>query len=158
MNQQNQSLFIGYETLEEWLKSADKTRPVFANLIIDPGKSKDTGIRTDRYVIIVNQPEEGGGLVHYCRLLVEKIRYVADQPFDQDRDLRVARARNAWSIVEDWLIENGFTVSHGIFATPKDFLLLDGWAGFLEFDQERQQYLRKKEKRHKTRIPKKPMI
>lgn len=155
MNQQNQPLFIGYETLEEWLKSADKTRPVFANLIIDPGKPKDTGIRTDRYVIIVNQPEEGGGLVHYCRLQVEKVRYIGDQPFDNDRDLRVARARDAWRIVEDWLIENGFTISHGIVAAPKDLLFLDGWANFLVFDQELQQYIRK-EKKRKKRLPGNP--
>ena len=97
-------------------------------------------------------------MVHYCRLQVEKVRYIGDQPFDEDQDLRVARARGAWRIVEDWLVENGLTVSHGIIATPKDLLFLDGWAGFLEFDQERQQYIRKKEKKHKTRIPKKPVI
>lgn len=149
MNHQYQSLFVGYKTLEEWLLSVDKARPVFSSLVTDVGRQKQSGMRTDQIAIVVSQAEEG--LVHYCRLPVARLRYMNGQPFDSDHERRIELARAALKIVEDWLSESGLQVAHAVIATPKDMLFLDGWAGFLEFDQTKQEYIRTDDKKQKPR-------
>ncbi|RJX17520.1 MAG: hypothetical protein C4575_12820 [Desulforudis sp.] len=136
-----QALFVGYGTLEEWLVSANKRKPVFAILITEPGKTTQMGVRTDQLIAMVAQPEDD--LVHYCRLAVQELTYISGDPFNPDHQQRQAQAEQAWGIIEDWLVEKGFKVRHGVIAAPLNTRWMDGWAHFLSFDKEKQEYVRK---------------
>lgn len=134
-------LFIGYHTLEEWLRSVGKNRPVFASLITEPGKVERYGTRMDKLVVLAAQPGDDD-LVHYCRLMVGQLQYVAGQPFGADHAQRIERAQQALGIVRGWLAEHGLTIRNGVAAMPENLRLLDGWADFLVFDQKTQEYKR----------------
>jgi hypothetical protein len=75
-------LFVGYLTLEEWLRSVDKQRPVYALLFTEVGETS-FDLRTDSIVIEVAQPEDGQALVHYARLYAGSLRYQGGEPFDR---------------------------------------------------------------------------
>lgn len=136
MKGQVQSLFVGYQSLEEWRTAVDVVLPVFGALTQEVGKVDRFGMHTNRLVIMVAQPEED--LVHYCRLVVGVVQYMTGQPFYADHQKRLALAEQAWKIVEDWLIEQGLTVRNGVIAVPQNLALMDGDAHFLVFDNERQ--------------------
>jgi hypothetical protein len=133
-------LFIGYATLEEFVAVVDPTHPIFANLITEPGRPGQHDSRTDQLVILAAQPG-GDDLVHYCRVVVEQLRYVAGQPFDADTELRRERAAQAWGIVREWLNARGLAVQPGVIAVPMDLRLMSGWAGCLEFDRQEQRFV-----------------
>ena len=86
-------LFVGFYTLEEWLTSIDRTRPVFTNLVTELGKTGNNDTRTDRMVIIVSQPI--ADLVYYCRLPVSELQYLGGKPFNSDHDQRLKQAQQA---------------------------------------------------------------
>lgn len=133
-------LFIGFDTLEEWLTSIDHTRPVFANLVIEYGKIGLYDIRTDQKVIIVAQPITD--LVYYCRLPISELQYMGSKPFNPDHDQRMKQAQQAWEIVETWLLEQGLTFHKAVIAVPQYLKLLEGKANFLIFDNDTQNYQR----------------
>ena len=58
-------LFVGYLTLDEWLRVVDRQRPVYALLFTEVGETS-YDLRTDSMVIEVAQPEDGQALVHYA--------------------------------------------------------------------------------------------
>lgn len=120
--------FIGYEYLECWLTVVDRARPVYANLMIEPGET-DQALRTDTMVILVAQPEHD--LVHYCRLPVATLNYLDGQTYDPDHETRVQAAKNTWELVNHWLDGHDLTVRNGIVAAPAGLRLQDGWANFL---------------------------
>jgi hypothetical protein len=76
-------VYVGYLTLEEWLRVVDRKRAVFANLVIEPGAVTQYGMRSDHMIIRAAQAE--GALVHYCRITVGTLRYHGDSAFDADR-------------------------------------------------------------------------
>jgi hypothetical protein len=131
--------FIGYGTLEEWLRSVDPKRPVFAALITEPGKVVQS-MRTDRLMIRVAQPADD--LMHYCQLVIARVQYVGDNPFNTDYKQRFSLAEQAWKVVEAWLDERGLTVMNGVVSMPDNLRLMDGWANFLVFDQQTQEFRR----------------
>ena len=129
-------LFIGYTTLEEWITVVDDDRPVFANLITEPGKPGQYDTRTDQLVILAAQADDVS-LVHYCRMIVGEMRYVAGDPPDR-RPIELAG--QAWQLVQDWLKAQGLVVRKGVIAVPENLRLMNGWANFLQFDQKKQEY------------------
>jgi hypothetical protein len=134
-------LFVGYGQLENWLNAINKTRPVFANLITEPGKYGEYGHHTDTLTILVAQPDVSEGIVHYCRVVVGKIQYLGNDPFTPNHQQRLDLAGEAWLIVSAWFAEQSLVVHPGIIAIPANLKLMDGSAGFLGFDQEGQHYI-----------------
>jgi hypothetical protein len=139
---QNFPLFVGYTTLEEWLRAVDKSRPVFGLLCDNIGQIGLYEFRTDTMVIEIAQPEAGQDLVHYCTINAGELRYQGGEPFDRDYAKRVQRAERLWRIVETWLEEQGLTVLHGRVAAPEMNRVL-GLADFVEFDAKAQEWKRK---------------
>lgn len=138
-----QALFVGYATLEEWLLVVERARPVYVALVTEPGKANQYDQHTDAMVIVAAQPD--GDLVHYCRLVVGYVQYLGALPFNgqADLDAKLAQAGQAKAIVDAWLGENGLEIRPGVISTQANARFLDGWAGFLAFDNEAQAYCRK---------------
>ncbi len=135
----SETLFIGYLSLEEWLRAVDKKRPVYALLNAEVGESK-YDLRTDEMVVEVAQPEDGESLVHYARLPAGKLRYQAGEPFDRDHDERVKQAESLSRIVDAWLETEGLTILRGRISRTNDLSLVRSWASFIEFDKNAGEY------------------
>jgi hypothetical protein len=123
-------LFVGYLTLEEWLRVVDKQRPVYALLFTEVGETS-YDLRTDSMVIEVAQPEDGQALVHYARLHAGSLRYQGGEPFDRDHKERVEKAEELWGKVESWLEGQGLAVRHGRVAMPAGITKVRSGAGFV---------------------------
>ncbi len=134
-------LFIGFDTLEEWLASIDRSRLVFANFVTELGKTSHRDVRIDRMVIVVSQPV--ADLVYYCRLPVGELQFLGGKPFNPDHEQQVKQAKQAWKIVESWLRKQGLKVHKAVIAAPQNLVFLEGRADFLVFDNETQSFQRK---------------
>lgn len=117
-------LFIGYATIDQWLLVIDRSKPVFASLVTEPGEAAQYNLRTDQLVIMVTQPEED--LVHYFRTVVSELRYLDGTPFDVDHKRRITSASEAWQKVQDWLTDHKLSFRQGVIASPKGLRFLDG--------------------------------
>ena len=126
---------IGYPTLEHLVLHLDPNEPVFLMLITEPGQTGQHSYRSDKMVILIQQPQDN--LVLYCRIPVGQLNYInGDQPFDMDPEQRRNRAIHAYSIVETWLRGQGLLTMEATIATPLDHRCLDGQANFLKYDAE----------------------
>lgn len=135
------SHFIAYGQLEEWASVADAQQPVYAQLTIERGSVASLGARTDRYAIMVAQLDAVHH-VHCCRLLVGSVGYVNERPFGADHQERIEHAHQAWERVQAWLAAQGFTVRFVSVAHPRDLVLTEGTADFLEWNAETRQFRR----------------
>jgi len=138
--------FVGYGQLEAWAEAVSMLEPVYASLISE-SNTGDYGIRYERAVILCAQPQ--GEIVHYCRIPVASIEWIADQPLTQNHEQRIERAEQAKKIVRDWLRAQGFVVREAAVAFPRDFRLLEGGAGFLQYNQKRGYTLAETEGLHR---------
>lgn len=120
----NPVLFIGYNTVDRWLSAIDVRRPVYASMVTEPGEVAQYGIRTDQVAVMLAQPD--ADVVHYFRALVMELRYVEDQPFDVDHKRKLAAIKDAWTKVQDWLLDHGLDYREAVIAAPKDLRFLDG--------------------------------
>lgn len=128
-------LFIGYPTLEKWAESVQKTEPVYAMLLTEPGNPTQQGYRVDDLTIVCVQPD-AHNWAHYCRILVGQVSYVADQPFGSKHTWIMDQTEIAWALVKDWLWEQAFDVREAALAVPVDYRFLNGRAAFLEYAKE----------------------
>lgn len=133
------TIHLGYSTLEEFLKQSDDANPLYTMLITDPGTSQQHGIRSDRLVILCQQPEYD--VIHYCRIPVGRLTYInGDTPFDPDAKERTQQATAAYNLVTTWLQEQGYKLITATIATPTEMRYLDGWASFLAYSKDRGFY------------------
>jgi len=132
--------FVGYETLEEWAKAADKTRPVYALPIQDQGKTSNEGFRVDDLTVFVSQLEAAQAAVHYVSLHVSSLQFMDNVPWNDDHEGRRERFNQVWNLVSEWLAREGFTVRSAIVARPNDLRLLSGWADFIAYDKAEKRY------------------
>jgi len=135
--------FIGFGSLEEWLKSIDPHRYVCVLGVEEPGQTNRVGVRTDDLLVVVSQPVSAENLVLYVRLHVGIIEYLNGSPWGDNHAERRERFKQVEKLVREWLIEKGLNVVAGIVAQPKDLRYLDGWADFLGYDKENKRYYRK---------------
>jgi hypothetical protein len=137
----NQSqFFIGYATLEEWAKMA--TEKVAFAMTVETTQTRSNGYSVHELALVVSQPK--GNLVHYVRMEIDNLRYLCGTYFGKNGSEQTARRRvnQIWAIVQEWLEEQGYTISKAMVATPKNVHLTNGWADFLAYDQEKDQYYR----------------
>lgn len=133
--------FIGYGTLETWENYATHTKPVYADAIMQPGQTSKQGLRQDKLAVCVSQIDSDGN-VHYCSLPCGYLAYVAGHPFDSDHAERKQRHNEVFHLVLDWLKERGFSVRQAIIATPMNLRFVDGWAEFIQYDQQTKSFYR----------------
>jgi hypothetical protein len=136
---QNAVLFVGYLTLEEWLRAVDKKRPVFA--VMTATDETMSYIVRREIVIEVAQPENVQAMVHYCRILAGRMSFMGDSPVESDHPVRTERAQGLMRIIETWLEEKGLTVLHGAIATPIGMQFVKGWADFVTLDKATQMFV-----------------
>lgn len=153
---QNHPLFLGYESLEEMLRSVDRKRPIFGLLVAESVRVGQQGFRTDKYIIVVSQPEAGEGLVHYCRLPIAQVRYIGDHAFDSDAERKIERAKGAWLALAGWLAASGYRLVLGVVATPEHMHWLEGEAACLEYNAEMDEYFCKPVEKKPRRTRQKP--
>lgn len=116
-------LFIGFASLETWLKAIDIFQPVYAIMATEYGQPGRYDIRTDQFVITVAQPD--GDVVHYVRLVAAQIQYQNGEPITNDRKKRMADAEQTWQRVCDWLTDHNLVVKSGLIAAPENLNLLN---------------------------------
>ncbi len=124
---------IGYPTLELWAQAVNQDEPVYGMLLTEPGRNGLHNFHTDSLVIACFQTGSNH-CVHYCRLVVGKLTYIANAPVDDAESIK-DRAEDAWDIVKDWLWVRDFDLREAAIATPVDHRLLEGAADFLAFDK-----------------------
>lgn len=124
-------LLIGYHSLEAWLQSVDRQRPVFVSLSTRVGESEGYNVRSHYLEIVAAQPETGGEIVHYCLLQVGRLRFVNGEPFDANHSKIRQMSDDVHDLVKNWMIEQGLQVSPGLVAFPTNIRLLSGRAEFL---------------------------
>ena len=135
----NRSLhFIGYPTIEQFAAQISAAEPVNCMLLTEPGPTTDHGLRTDKLVIVLSQPDDRGD-AHYVRLPVGSLSWIGDTTFGPDQPQRRERAKQAYAIVRDWL-KARFPVREAALAMPMDYRLLDGWADFLRWDPDAKRF------------------
>ncbi len=130
------TIHLGYSTLEDLLKQTDRSNYLYTMLITDPGSTQPHSYRTDRLIILCQQPEHD--TVHYCRIPVGSVTYInGDTLFSPDAEQRKQRAIDAYNIVVAWLQEQNYKLITASIATPIEMRYLDGWASFLGYEKER---------------------
>jgi hypothetical protein len=138
--------FIGHPTVEQLISVTDAQEPVYCMLITESGATTAQGLRTDKLVIVVSQPDERGD-VHYVRLPVGSVSFIGNTPFDSDHAERRERARQAYAVVRGWLSGFSSPVCEALIAMPTDYRLLEGWADFLGYNKGTKQYFLKTEEK-----------
>jgi hypothetical protein len=132
--------FVGFGALEDWLVAIDRSRPVNAECIVDPGKFGKFGVAIHKQVLVVSQTEPGGDVL-YCRVHFDSYQSFQNQPaFEAEKHHR--RGETAWAVIQQWLIEQGLTFRRAIVATPHNLTLLEGHADCLRYDKETDAYIR----------------
>jgi len=132
--------YIGYGSLEEFAGSVNKGEPVYGCLVKE-SVSGERGMRSDFVVALVSQPQ--GDRVHYFRCTLAVLQYVHNAPFNFDFEERRAHAEQAWDLMVEWLLEQGFSVRDGVVAMPRDFKYFEGWPKFLAWDKDAKRYYRR---------------
>jgi hypothetical protein len=131
--------FIGYGQLEDWAKVISIQEPVYATLVTD-AEASSHGIRFERAIVPVAQPQ--GEIVHYARIPVTAIHWIADTVLTQDHEQRILQAGKAMQITKAWLQERGFIVPDAKVAVPRDCRLLKSNAGCLGYNKESGYFLK----------------
>ena len=128
------STFVGYCYLEDWAQAVDPSRPVLAALLVEPGRTT-RGMRTDRLVVSCMQTSEPGTVL-YCRVSAGAIVLLHGEPLSVDwRNVRSAWL-SLWREVSGFLSEQGLRARRATVAVPESLILLEGRAGFLQYDAE----------------------
>ncbi|MEW6212286.1 MAG: hypothetical protein AB1631_28415 [Acidobacteriota bacterium] len=140
------NLFIGFSELEKLIESHMKEEPVYSALITQPGKRDQHGIAIDRILIVIEDIHQSR--VRYCRLKVGAYQTLNGKPLcgggHYERALEAAES--AYKIILDWLREQCSNVVEGAtIAAPDNLVLLEGWAGFLDYDRERETFVKKED-------------
>lgn len=134
--------FIGYTTLEGWLKAIATEFQVYAMLQMETVPAHLCTRR--KYVICLAQPVDDE--VHYFRKVVGVTEWVGDHCVNEkpSREVREERAEQAWALVQWWLMAHKLQWHEAAVAVPVDVRdgLLDGEAGFLGYDPEKGYYRR----------------
>ena len=129
--------FVGHTGLEGWDKAIDPDYQVYAAMLVESHQGQFS--RIARHVITLAQPVDDE--VHYCRIVVGSTEWIGDTCVNQKPDgkVREARAKQAWELVKDWLKERKLQWHEAAVAVPVELRdgLLDGDAGFLEYDKEK---------------------
>lgn len=127
--------YIGFHTLEKLLQSADRSRPIDAMPVTDPGKPGKFGISLDRHLIMVSQAQPTGEVL-YCRIVTAKYQAMAGHgPLDPNNKY-AERTHSGWRIVQDEIRARGFDLREGMVSMPKGFQYLDGDADCLRYNKE----------------------
>jgi hypothetical protein len=138
----NESFFIGYETLERWQATSPVTKTAYAMPISTI--HADGGFVAKRELAVLVSKVDGP-LMHYVKIIFDTLTYLHGEYVDTsaDEDRRLAKPENACAVIHEWLVKQGYTVVRAAIAVPVNVSLLDGWADFLEYDQETGQFTRK---------------
>jgi hypothetical protein len=136
------TFYVGYDTIEDWRRSAGSFRPVYALPLEEPGPVGSYGQQTNSLVVLVSLIEPEDATVHYVRILAGRLDYVNGAPWGDDHAERKERLNQVYALVTGWLAEQGYTVRRGAVATPHDLKFLNGWADFLKYDKEKRVYYR----------------
>src|SRR5574341_1917059 len=106
MNSKN---YVGFDTLEKLLESADSGRTVNAMPINDPGKMGKYGVTLVTQMILVSQAQINDEIL-YCRIITGHYQALPNsgmQPLDPGKDYH-SRAESAWKIVQEEIGRRGF--------------------------------------------------
>jgi hypothetical protein len=133
-------LFVGYNTLEEWLEALFPDRPVLAMQLVEPGR-EEAGMRTDTLVVICQQISADGH-VHYCRLRAASLTRCYGEPFNTDWREREAAWRSLWDVVKEILRERGLTYRGATVAPPQHLRFLEARADGIAFDPTAKRFAR----------------
>jgi len=134
-------IFIGYADLETMLQAQPKDRSLYVMLIGKPGKLGKYGFALETMSVEVQDIAPQG--VRYCYLKVATVETMGGAPFNEETyKARWERAKSAYQVIKDWLTEHGYTLEEATIAFPKDYMLMEGWAGFLKYDKGTDRFLR----------------
>lgn len=133
-------LFVGYGTLEEWVRALLPDRPVLAMPLVDPG-CEQSGMRTDTLVVVCQQVDPEGH-VHYCRLRAISLTRCFGEPFSSDWREREQVWHSLWDAVQEDLRERGVAYRKATVASPKHLRFLEARAGGIAFDPDLQRFVR----------------
>ena len=132
--------FVGFATLEGWIEAVDRSRPVLALRLVEPGPGSG-GIQVDELLVVCQQVATDGSVL-YCRLRAASLTRCYGQPFDPDWREREAAWETLWDAVESTLIDRGFTIQRATVAWPKGYVFLQGRSEDIRFDRVSKTYLR----------------
>jgi hypothetical protein len=138
--------FIGFGTLEKFLKAIDLTKPVNADSIVIPGKSGVSGIALNEQAIIVSQANQDEIL--YCNIIISRYQSLAGSSLPlspSEERIYQERAESAWQIVKQVMEEAGAKVREALLATPQNLRTLDGSADCLKYNKTTGLYERYQE-------------
>jgi len=137
------SIFVGFGTLEGFVAALDPARPVLALPLVEPGPTSG-GISTETLLVVCQQVCPAEGTVLYCRLRAASLTRCYGEPFDPDWQERHAAWQSLWHIVRAYLTGDlGCTLQRATVAHPKNYVFLDGQAGFIHFDKDTKRYCRR---------------
>lgn len=132
---------IGYSTIEEWCKVIDNNSPIYTCLVQEDSPSNVSGLVYKKDIVFCSKVDSDKN-VHYFR---QTLRTYTSM------DKKENTALEGWHLIKEWLnllfsLEEGFTIREGAIAMPQDLKLLEGYADFLRWDKEKNQYYREKTK------------
>lgn len=138
----NDKHFLGYATLEEWVKQIDPYRPVCA--IQTFHTHGDRGL-VHRACYVTCAQMDAERTVHYWRIQGPSLAYVVGvsglEILDSDRP-KLAACDVLWQLVQEFLGSLNIEVREAMFSAPKDMFWLHGTADCLVYDREAQTYRR----------------
>lgn len=128
--------FFGYGQLEKWLEAIDRSRPVY---VIDSEEQAavngELGMSYHNLMILCSQPD-GEGNVHYCRIIVGRVKRVHGELWSEQSKALVRHAEEASGIVHGWLAERNLTIREAAVDLPTGRQHMDGAAGFLKYSKD----------------------
>ncbi len=132
--------YLGYPSHTDWLAAVDRSQPVNAICIIEPGRSAVHGLSLNKQLVILSQAQ--GSTIHYLRLIVDGYQTMDGRSALMDDKKHEQRAESAWKIIQTWLKEQGLTFRIALLAFPKTLRLLDGSAdALMEFNKDLDRWL-----------------
>jgi hypothetical protein len=142
---QTDTIYIGYSTLETWLRALRGIPPEglgkrpIQSLSINETEAGSHGIYYRIYVHLVSFV--AGNQVHYVRIKFGTTQHVANDDLGIDNEAIRQRAVAGSKLVDAWLRAQGLYVVEAIVATPRDLRFLEGWAEFLQLDGSTGQFI-----------------
>ena len=147
------TIYIGYGDLETMLASqAGYNRPVYLMLSEIPGKPDPRyGVGLNEFTLMIQDLAPQG--VRYCRIHLGNTQTIGGQPADETEHRAVwERAREAYQIVRDYLVEERFAVEEATIAMPENYRYLNCHAAFLWYDREAGHYAYRRQETHKGHL------
>lgn len=134
--------FIGFYSLEKLLASANRSTPINAMPVVQPGKGGKYGITINTQMILVAQVQPNGEVL-YCRIITGRYQALAGSHEPLGGGNYAARSESAWTIVKEEITNAGFQLREAVMAMPTSLCFLDGHAECLKYNKETDLYERR---------------